>query len=184
MANGQKKLAELKGLLTAGLPELGPGPRAGVAPMKQLNETLDRWLSDSKLPGDSQELIRALVLLWHDHMEPAHEIGQSIENEDGSFVHGILHRREPDYGNAAYWFRHVGRHECFPEIAKRAAELLRSKNESAMEKQLIRNGEWDAFGFIDACERAAGRGGNASVELLRLIQGIETEVLLEKLLAE
>ena|ERR1700722_18674618 len=173
------KLKEL--LKPGGLPELGPGPRAGVIPLEKLSAVLDQLLAGSKMPETSKELIRGLILLWHDHMEPAHEIAQAIENPDGSFVHGILHRREPDYGNAGYWFRRVGRHQCFPEIAKRVSNLLNAKDELSVQKQLVRDGEWDAFGFIDLCEKAsAKRVEDASVKLLREIQGIETEVLLEE----
>jgi hypothetical protein len=173
---GMKKL-----LKAAGLPELGPGPRTGVLPEKEMNIAVDDFLKGSKLPEVSRELVRGLVLLWHDHIDAAHEIAQAIETPDGSFLHGILHRREPDFGNAAYWFRRVGRHECFPEIARRVGEMLKAKNELAMEKQLIRNGEWDPYGFIGLCEKASTKGGNdALVKLLKEIQEIEGEVLLEK----
>jgi hypothetical protein len=130
--NEQKVYLGLKELLKAGgLPELGPGPRTGVLPLGKLNATLDELLAGSKLTEASGELVRGLVLLWHDHLEPAHEIAQAVENPDGSFLHGILHRREPDYGNAAYWFRRAGRHKCFPEIARRSSGLLNGKNESS-----------------------------------------------------
>jgi hypothetical protein len=184
VANRQYKLAELKGLLTAGLPELGPGPRAGIMPHGKLNAALDRLMQGSELPGSAQKLIRGLILLWHDHLEPAHEIAQAVENADGSFVHGILHRREPDYGNASYWFRRVGRHECFPKIARRVAELLRVENEAGMESMLIRKGEWDPYGFIGLCEKAVKGQAGKSAELIRQIQRIETEVLLEYLTAD
>ncbi len=181
MANGQNMLMEFKGLFTAGLPELGPGPRIGVSSAEKLNEALDRLLQGNKLPRNTQELIRGLILLWHDQMEPAHEIAQAIENPDGSFLHGILHRREPDYGNATYWFRRVGRHKCFPEIARRAGEVLKAQNNTALQEQLIRNGEWDAFGFINACEKAAAKNpADSGVKILREMQGIESEVLLEE----
>lgn len=180
--NENTGIAGLKNLLKmAGLPELGPGPRTGVLPENELSSALDNLLKDGKLPEASRELIRVLVLLWHDHMEAAHEIAQAIETPDGSFLHAILHRREPDYGNATYWFRRVGRHDCFPEIARRVGELLKAKREAALEKQLIRNGEWDPYGFIGLCEQASGKGvGDSPVELLKEIQEIEGEVLLER----
>jgi hypothetical protein len=166
-------------LTTAGLPELGPGPRAGVLPQRELSAALAGLLKGGRVP--KAELIHGLVLLWHDQMEPAHEIAQAIETADGSFLHGILHRREPDYGNATYWFRRVGRHECFPEIAQRVSELLKARNESKVETVLIRNGDWDAYGFIGLCEKAATKGAaDPQVKLLREIQGIEMEVLLDR----
>jgi hypothetical protein len=175
-------LADFKKLLApGGLPELGPGPRAGTLPHAALNEALDPLLGNASLPPISRNLVRALILLWHDQMDAAHEIAQAIENADGSFVHGILHRREPDYGNAAYWFRRVGRHECFPQIASRVTELLKSKNERRDE--LLPKGAWDPFAFIDLCERMAGKPpSNVQVALLREIQGIESKVLLEHFL--
>jgi hypothetical protein len=175
---GIEGLGEL--LRSAGLPELGPGPRAGVMPLGEVEAALNRALSGAKLTVERRELIRGLVLLWHDQMDAAHEIAQRIGSSDGSLLHGILHRREPDYGNAAYWFRRAGRHECFPEIARRVGELLKVRNEAGMERQLIRNGEWDPYGFIGLCEKAAGKGGDAAVvKILREVQGIEIEVLLE-----
>src|ERR1041385_8979921 len=88
-------------------PELGPGPRAKVQPLPALQRQLDATLGQTQLAGVNADLVRALVLLWHDHFDAAHAIAQTIETRDGSYVHGILHRREPDYGNAKYWFRRV-----------------------------------------------------------------------------
>jgi hypothetical protein len=179
--NGKSDIAGLSKLLEPpGLPELGPGPRPDVLPQKELASKLDDSLTAGNLPQNSRELVRGLVLLWHDHMDAAHEIAQAIEDADGSFLHGILHRREPDYGNAAYWFRRVGRHECFPEIAKRTAELLKAKGDPGIEKKLLGTGQWNPHGFIELCEKVSGKSpDDASVMLLREIQAIETEVLLE-----
>jgi len=172
--DGFKKL-----LATSDPPELGPGPRAGIQSEAELNATLDERLKQAKLPTAKQQLIRALVLLWHDHLEAAHVIAQAIENSDGAFVHGIIHRREPDYGNAKYWFRRVGQHAAFSELVSRASVLLESKAENDLRDNLISDGEWDAFAFIDACENAAGRRGSADRQrLLREIQAIESEALL------
>src|SRR6266478_5655839 len=48
-------------------PELGPGPRAGVQPESSLNGSLDELFARGKLSAQTQQLIRALILLWHDH---------------------------------------------------------------------------------------------------------------------
>src|ERR1039458_8862595 len=50
--------------------------------------------------------------------EEAHKIAQDIPTAEGSYWHAIVHRQEPDAGNAAYWFRQVQRHPIFPEIGR------------------------------------------------------------------
>jgi arylamine N-acetyltransferase len=54
--------------------------------------------------------------LWqmNGFLDRSHELSQSIEgkgrNRAGDYWHAIMHRREPDYSNAKYWFRRVGQH--------------------------------------------------------------------------
>jgi len=158
--------------------ELGPGPRPGIMPEAELNRTLDEALPRTKFSGQSQQLIRALILLWHDHLEAAHVIAQGVESADGAFVHGIVHRREPDYQNAAYWFRRVGAHPAFAEIARRAGQIpgMQTGNEAG----LVRDDKWDSLAFIAACESAAQRASSGfRNQLLRQLQQIETEALLD-----
>src|SRR6266516_914466 len=56
-------------------------------------------------------------------MDQAHEIAQDIASAEGSYWHAIVHRQEPDAGNAAYWFRQVGAHAIFPALRTQAAEI-------------------------------------------------------------
>ena len=68
----------------------------------------------------------ALVALWHDgkgDWEEAHRIAQSVDDEDGAWVHAYLHRKEGDSGNARHWyrracrqFRDVAMHEEWDQI--------------------------------------------------------------------
>lgn len=161
---------------TAEPPELGPGPRADVQAEGKLNQELDRALRGSALAADNQQLIRALTLLWHDHLEPAHVIAQGIESADGAYVHGIMHRREPDFSNAAYWFRRVGKHPAFGALAERVAAVIEGQKESPLGNLLTGN-TWDPFAFIQQCEQAKAR--RLPEGQLREVQRIEFEVLLD-----
>ena len=67
----------------------------------------------------------ALSGLWLflDDLDRSHAISQDLSTPEASFWHFIMHRREPDPSNAAYWFRRVGRHAVFPPCAKRSPRL-------------------------------------------------------------
>ncbi|HEV2211538.1 MAG TPA: hypothetical protein VG167_22450 [Verrucomicrobiae bacterium] len=152
--------------------------RPEVESESALREKLAATLRHSALPQAQRELVLALILLWHDHLEPAHAIAQSIENADGAFVHGIMHRREPDYANAKYWFRRVGEHPAFKEIARRVNGLPKPAGADAFPR-LTKGARWDPFAMVDACETAAGRPPSDPFhQFLLEAQRIETEVLL------
>jgi hypothetical protein len=84
----------------------------------------------------------AMAGLWcyHNGFEESHGLSQAIETPTGSYWHGILHRREPDYFNAKYWFRRVGNHPVFSDLRIEAAAHGMAN--------------WDAFSFTDTVERA------------------------------
>jgi hypothetical protein len=134
-------------LATPETPELGPGPRKGVLPEQEL----------AKIDND---LLRAVLLVWHDHLDSAHTIVQDIETPDGSYIHAIIHRREPDYSNSKYWFRRVGRHPSLAKLSSRLGE------------------QYDPFAFVDRCERRDSK----SEPRLREIQALELQFLAEHLL--
>ena len=169
-------LAQIKELLATGEPaELGPGPRAGVLSEADLTAKLNPLLAKSKLSPTREQLVRSLILLWHDHLDASHTISQGIENVDGSCVHAIMHRREPDAWNSKYWWRRVGDHAAFPEIGRRVSDLLAGQKADLAER-LIPGGRWDASAFVDACDAAKDE---SVIRTLRELQRIETEVLLE-----
>lgn len=164
-------LAALRSLLATDSPaDLGPGPRPGTLSLASLQSRLDA-LPGGNLRGRGS--LRALLLLWHDHHEPAHELVQDGATADASYVHGILHRREPDPGNAGYWFHRVGRHAAFGELARRVGPLLEAT--PGLRSRLLPRGQWDPLAFIEACSAGCDE------DLLRRVQAVEFEVLLEHL---
>ncbi len=178
MLNGATKQEIQKLFDTLEPAEPGPGPRAGIKSETELKKSLEKLLRNSTAKAEQRELITALLLLWHDHLDSAHEIAQGISNPTGSFIHGIMHRREPDYGNAAYWFRRVGKHPAFPEIASRAGKMLEAKGAVALKGKLIADGEWDPFAFITACEGAARPSSSPQQkDLMREVQAVESLAL-------
>ena len=71
----------------------------------------------SRGPSDGLRLALAAGLLQiHDFWDASHEAAQEAddlgERDFSAYWHGIAHRREPDAGNASYWFRRVGRHRA------------------------------------------------------------------------
>lgn len=166
-----------------GLAELGPDTRSGALSTREVNSRLSTLLAQHKISSAQEELLRSALLLWHDHLDASHNISQSIHSSDGSFLHGIMHRREPDYGNAKYWFHRVGNHASYPEIAQRAGALLDEHDASALKAQLLPDGQWDAFAMVDACEAATRRSNAEQSALLRELQRIEFDVLLDRFTA-
>ncbi len=113
--------------------------------------------------------------LYYSQLEEAHAIVQNVPSAEGSFWHGIMHRREPDAGNASYWFRRVGRHSCFPALAEAAWGIAARYPEA---KYAVRP-EWDPFLFIDFCEEARRAPGSTSMQAAMEIQLAEWQLLFD-----
>ena len=66
-------------------------------------------LSANKPPQNSSVYLNAL---WHDakgEWNKAHELVQDLSDENASWIHAYLHRKEGDTGNADYWYRRAGK---------------------------------------------------------------------------
>ncbi|MBS1486609.1 MAG: hypothetical protein JST43_03400 [Bacteroidetes bacterium] len=66
-------------------------------------------LNGNEPPAELSQLLKAL---WYDAQgdwHRAHALAQEIENEEGAWVHGYLHRKEGDISNARYWYQRAGR---------------------------------------------------------------------------
>jgi hypothetical protein len=135
------------------------------------------------LPGASRPARLALaagLLQIHDFWDASHEAAQAGddlgETELCAYWHGIAHRREPDPGNAAYWFRRVGRSLILPRVAEAVLPVLEGHGDLKLTDRLVGSGTWNPFAFVDLC--SAARPGSESGQLARAVQRLEMIALL------
>ena len=166
------------------LADLGPRVRAGRPAPGELRAALDpEFARRADLSEESRNLIFGAALLWNDFLEEAHRIAQEVESADGSLLHAIMHRREPDYSNAKYWFRRVGGHPSFPLLVSDVGSRLAQDELALVEKSLLRRGPWDPLAFVDLCEEAARGRPLLPVRTLQLLQKLELESFVRSLAA-
>lgn len=144
------------------LPELGPG-RADPSFAVQLRRMSDEELFRPHAVQDQAfaSLCRSALLLHHDCLDESHEISQEDGSATGSYLHGVMHRREPDFGNAKYWFRRVGKHAIETDLSSKMrwiADLPEFSDEKTV-RSFATKPAWDAFAFVDLCEKGYREGG-------------------------
>ncbi len=113
--------------------------------------------------------------LYFSRFEEGHKIAQEIATVDGSYWHAIAHRMEPDAANAAYWFRRVGKHACYPAVAEAAREIVARLPGAGFDV----GAEWDALAFVDFCEKARRMPGTEAERAAVEIQRAEWRVLFD-----
>jgi len=121
----------------------------------------DLFDGDKPASGDFARCVRSALFLYFSALDESHKISQDIRTDMGSYLHGIMHRQEPDYSNSKYWFRRAGRHELFPTLREECTRL-RYRSE-LVENRLSARPEWDPDWFIDQCEQAVNGGRTQDV---------------------
>lgn len=164
-------------LATSRLAVLGPGtPNAGAKRALQALTVESAFAGQTVRDRSMAACCLAGVWLRHDFLDESHTISQEIDTTSGSYWHGLMHRREPDYFNSKYWFRRVGPHPAFVPLAETVRPLVADVADRAA--RFLKAGEWDPFAFVDLCEAVAA--GRASCETLcRNVQQREWEILFD-----
>lgn len=131
--------------------------------------------------------LRAGMFLWHDYLDESHALAQSIEGEGadrlGDYWHAILHRREPDYSNAKYWFRQISPHPFYRFLRPLADEILSESPapEAAEWRKRLQPGlAWDPMAFVDLCQKCAEDEDSPLALTARRIQLAEMALLLQR----
>ena len=115
------------------------------------------------------------LYLYFSCRDEAHEVAQSDSSAEGSYWHAIVHRQEPDAGNASYWFHRVGKHPVFRPLA----ECARSVAAAHPETYVDFSGTSDANAFVSICERARQQPGSELERAAREIQRAEWQLLFD-----
>jgi hypothetical protein len=108
--------------------------------------------------------------LYLDCFDESHKVAQEDESREGSLWHAISHRREPDYGNASYWFRQVGNHPVYPAVVEAVRQVPGGR--------LPLTDKWDPHAFVALCEEAEHEGGAIETYALA-VQRVEWEIVFD-----
>ncbi len=145
----------------ARLMPLAPASELAHEGLSLLRRTATADLFDEP-PADLEfaDCVRGAAFLYFSALDDSHRVSQQIGSATGSLLHGVMHRQEPDYSNAKYWFRRTGKHELYPTL--RAEALRLPLEDDRLRKAIASQPDWDALWFVDVCERAVG--GDSALE--------------------
>lgn len=165
-------------------PQTGPGNAGGNSGLlpEVLEAAVETALADVKLsPAERKCVTSGALLLW-DFLHESHEISQTMEGRGtprtADYWHGIMHRREPDAGNAAYWFRRVGSHPAFDALSSNLGSWLTESGAPDEEQtralqKVCPSGRFEPFAVIELSTHALQRPGELEDRLLRRVQYFE-----------
>ena len=150
-------------------------PRSLITDLQKvsLEELMGTVVSDRLMA----QAVRAGLLLVADAWDEAHEVAQELDTVEGSYWHGIVHRREPDAENTRYWFRRVGTHPVFVRLGEWDSRWPPSAKQ--VFDTLVSSGAWDPFRFIDVCVGNADSASSDPYPALVAIQAREIRLLLD-----
>jgi len=163
-------------LAEASVNELGPGTERSAA-RALLEGVSPTSVVEPRRVVDREMALACCAALWlrFDFLDKSHQISQALDTAEGSFWHGVMHRREPDFTNAKYWFRRCGQHEIYGPLAEAVRDLVMGEMAVACRQEtsagkalakpkfgglgsdvdyLSQQETWDPLRFVDLCEMA------------------------------
>ena len=150
-------------------------PLPPLCPTAPWSRDLSRRIAAADLPP----VVASALLLWNDDLDGSHTLSQALPDAFGSWLHGTMHRREGDFPNSKYWFRRVGTHAGFTQMARRAAAAVAAAGGQPAPELGVLAERWDPYAFVDLCANAAAGRGADYVAVLESLQAAELELLTE-----
>ncbi|MCC9603098.1 hypothetical protein LOC67_21320 [Stieleria sp. JC731] len=144
--------------------ESAPTPSLGEGSIhKPMLPLLSGGVGDHLVDVSASRQMECLSALWlvAGDIHRSHSISQDLPSRDGSFLHGIMHRREGDFGNSKYWFRKIGQHPALEVISQHSDGVY-----------------LDPFEFVDSCELAARSGNADQIKSCELAQWVEWQAVM------
>ena len=152
------------------------GPNTEARPLMDAVERAGAVVS----PQDQQaaDCVRSALWLWHDYLDECHAICQNIDTAEGSYLHGMMHRREGDFSNAKYWFRQAGKLPSAIAMTAEVQEAIRDEPAEKLVVALTLRG-WDPMAFVDLCEACHDHAEEPRYAVAIAVQKIEWRLLVD-----
>lgn len=109
--------------------------------------------------------------------EESHQMAQELDTLEGWYWHGLVHRCEPDWSNARYWFRRVGQHPVYKKLNLDFLSRLSGEHQELEGKG--NPDRWDPFLFIDLCQMCETKRLEGWRQDLEVVQFQEMRALLQ-----
>jgi hypothetical protein len=158
------------------------GPGRAVIQRDSLTTAIDKALQPLATDHRNKRCVESGLLLLWDFLDDSHEISQTMEGKGtprtADYWHGIMHRREPDAGNASYWFRRVGSHPALDHLGTQLIAWMRELKASPemlqlAESRLLKGKSLDPFALIELSTAALRNPGSVADQTLRMVQFLE-----------
>jgi hypothetical protein len=162
--------AFLRTLFAGTPPSLGLEALVGAPSPEALRTLLDSPAAPApeELTSLHRKLLEGLALLWHGHWDAAHAIAQNHEGDRNfDLLHALVHRREGDFGNSAFWFRAAGKHPCYAGLETPPAGTWPGED-GGLREDLLPGGHWSHAAFIAEIKKRPPPAGDRAGQLREL----------------